>query len=228
MNQLRFAFSFAWIAALLVTTPAVGQLLNHPVHALPQGPAEGATFVAAQFARGLNDDSDNGGVLPAAKQNSLGVAVGRGMERVSFAGMAGYIASDTDELTLAASVAVHLLSDDSTPVQVSVQGGVGWASIDLGGQSLSTGNFPIGVAVSARPSDSGPSVRPWVMPRLNITKTGDVGIFPGSTETDIGASGGVSFTSEGGAGAHVAADWVNVESGSTFGFSLGVHYLLGS
>ena len=228
MNQRKFAFSLAWIVTLLIATPALGQLLNHPVPSLPQGPAGGATFVAAQFARGLNDNS---GFLPAAKQNSFAAAVGRSMERVSFAGMAGYIASDTDELTLAAAVAVHLLSDDSTPVQVSVQGGIGWVEPDLGAQSVSTLNFPIGVAISARPSDSGPSIRPWVMPRLNITRTGATGFFPSNTETDIAASGGVSFTSESGAGAHVALEWVRVEdasSGSSSGFSLGVgvHYVI--
>ena len=87
MTTQKSVFAFA-IAALLVATPAMGQLLNHPVHSLPAGPAAGATFVAVQFARGLNDDS--------GKQSSFAAAVGRGMERVSFAGMAGYVATDTD------------------------------------------------------------------------------------------------------------------------------------
>ena len=101
MTQHKFVFSFAWIAALLIATPAVAQLHNFPVYARGQGPSEGSTFVAVTGARGLNDNS--------GKQNAFALSAGRGMERVSFAGHAGYVASDTDELTLAASVGVHLL-----------------------------------------------------------------------------------------------------------------------
>jgi hypothetical protein len=216
MTTQESVFAFA-MAALLVATPATGQLLNHPVQALPQGPADGATFAAVQFARGLNDNS--------GKQNSFAAAVGRGMERVSVSGSAGYVASDTDELTLAASVAVHLLSDDSTPVQVSVQGGFGWASIDGTPDNLSLTRFPVGVAISARPADSGTSIRPWIMPRLDIERSSLGGVS--NTESDIGVSGGVALTSESGAGFHVAGDWVNVEGGSPFGISVGAHYVLG-
>ena len=223
MNQHKFAFSFAWIAALLVATPAVGQLHNFPVYSLGQGPAAGATFVAATFARGLNANS--------TEQSSFAAAVLRGMEKVSVAGTAGYTASATDELSLAASVAVHLLSDDSTPVQLSLQGGVGWIS-----PAATLLSFPIGIAISGRPSDSGTSVRPWVMPRLDIqrfseftavTAVGPI-TFPSSTRTDIGTSAGVTITGESGIGAHLAVDWVNRAGGSPFGFSLGGHYMVGN
>ena len=162
MNQHKFVFSFAWIAALLVATPAMGQLLNHPVQALPAGDAAGTTFVAAQSARGLNDNS--------GKQNSFAAGVGRAMEKVSFMGMAGYVASDTDQLTLGANMAVHLLSDDSTPVQVSLQGGFGWASLDVLTESLSIMSFPIGLAIQGRPSGNATTVTPWLMPRLDISR----------------------------------------------------------
>ena len=220
MNQNKFGFSIACIAAaaLLVATPVVGQLHNHPVMALPAGDAAGSTFVGAEFARGLNDNS--------GKQNSFAAGVGRAMERVSVMGMAGYVASDTDGLTLGAAVAAHLLSDDSMPVQVSVQGGVGWISEDIGTESVTILNLPIGVAIQARPSGNGPSVVPWVMPRLNISRTGELGTIPSNAQTDIGASGGVSFTSESGAGVHVSGDWINVEGGSPFGFSIGGHYVI--
>lgn len=216
MNQRKFLFSFAWIAALLVAAPATAQLLNHPVTALPMGPAGGARFVAAEYARGLNDNS--------GKLNSFGAAIGNATERISFAVMGGYITSDVEEVTLALSVAVHLLSDDDAPVQVSLQGGFGWASFDGTPANTSITTYPIGVAIQSRPSDSGASVRPWIMPRLNITRDSTGGVS--NTETDIGVSGGFSFTSEGGMGAHVSADWVNVEGGSPFGFSVGAHYVI--
>jgi hypothetical protein len=182
-----------------VAAPATAQLLNHPVQALPQGPAEGNTFVAAQWARGLNENS--------RELNSFAVAIGRGMEKISYTGQVGYLLDavpDVNELTLGANVAYHLLSDDSTPVQVSVQAGYGWASFDDGA----------GGSVSA--------VRPWVMPRMAINKITDF-----DTVYDFGVSGGVSFTTVSGASVQVAGDWVNVEGGSPFGMSLGFHYLLG-
>ncbi len=198
MNQHKFVFSFAWIAALLVATPAMGQLLNHPVQALPAGDAAGTTFVAAQSARGLNDNS--------GKQNSFAAGVGRAMEKVSFMGMAGYVASDTDQLTLGANMAVHLLSDDSTPVQVSLQGGFGWASLDVLTESLSIMNFPIGLAIQGRPSGNATTVTPWLMPRLDISRASIGGVS--TTSSNLGAAAGLSVTSESGAGAHLAIDWV--------------------
>ncbi len=201
-------------AALLVATPAMGQLLNHPVQALPAGDAAGATFFGAQFARGLNDDS--------GKQSSFAAGVGRATDRVSFMGMGGYVATDTDELTLGANVAVHLLSDDSTPVQVSVQAGFGWASLDVLTVSETWYSFPISVAISGRPSDNATAVVPWVMPRLDIQR------FLGSTETNFGAAAGVSVNGEGGVGGHLAIDYLNVSGGSPFGFAVGVHYTVGN
>ena len=213
MNQRKFVFSFAWIAALLVATPAMGQLLNHPVQALPTGDAAGTTLFRAQSARGLNDNS--------GKQNSFAVGVGRAMERVSFMGMAGYVASDTDKLTLGGNVAVHLLSDDSTPVQVSVQGGFGWVKFD---DPETVTSFPIGVAIQGRPSGNATTVTPWVMPRLDITHSSQFS----STETNFGVAAGLSVNSEVGAGAHLAIDWANGEFLDPIRFAIGVHYTVGN
>ena len=216
MKTQESVFTFAWILALLVATPAVAQLRNHPFQA--SAAAAGVTFFVAQFARGLNEDS--------GKQSSFAAGVGRAMERVSFLAMGGYVASDTEELQLGAKVAVHLLIDDGTPVQVSVQSGLGWISEDVGTESRSTLNFPVGVAIQARLSDSGISVRSWMMPRLHIIRTGELGVIPGNTETDFGASGGVSFTGESGVGAHLAIDWVHTDFADPFRFAIGMHYVV--
>jgi hypothetical protein len=125
-------------------------------------------------------------------------------------GMAGYSLdyplADNNELSLAANVAVHLLSDDSMPVQVSVQGGLGWSSF----ADQAVWRFPIGVALQARPSGNATQITPWVMPRLEITR------ILGSTSTDIGAAAGIGVSTQSGAGAHLAVDWVNVEGGAHF------------
>ena len=221
MNQHKFVFSLAWIAALLVAAPAMGQLVNHPVQALPLGDAAGSTFVAVQYARGLNTNS--------LKRNSFAAGVGRAMEKVSFMGMAGYVLDyglvAGDEFTLGANVAVHVLSDSNTPVQVSVQGGLGWASIDGAVNNTTILNFPIGIALHGRPSGNATTVTPWVMPRLDISRASIGGLS--GTSTNFGASAGVGITSESGAGVHVALDYLNVEGGSPLGFAVGGHYIVG-
>ena len=221
MNQQKFVFSLAWIAALLVAAPAMGQLANHPVQALPLGDAAGSTFVAVQYARGLNTNS--------LKRNSFAAGVGRAMEKVSFMGMAGYVLdyglAAQDELTLGANVAVHLLSDANTPVQVSVQGGLGWASINGVLNNTTILNFPIGIVLQGRPSGDATTVTPWVMPRLDIARASIGGIS--GTSTNFGASAGLGITMESGAGVHLALDYLNVAGGSPFGFALGGHYMVG-
>ena len=214
MAQHRLVSSFAWIAALLTATPTLGQLLNHPVQALPVGDAAGTThFFGVQWARGLNDDS--------GEVNSFAAGVGRAMERVSFMAMGGYVASDLDELTLGANVAVHLLSDDSTPVQMSVQGGFGWVKFD---DPETVTSFPIGVAFQGRPSGNATTITPWVMPRLDIQHSSQFS----STETNFGAAAGLSINSEGTAGVHLAIDWVHTDSFDPIRFAIGVHRMVGN
>ena len=214
MTQHKFVSSFAWIAGAADCDPGRGQLLNHPVQAPPVGDAAGTThFFGAQWARGLNDDS--------GKDNSFAAGVGRAMERVSFMAMGGYVASDLDELTLGANVAVHLLSDDSTPVQVSVQGGFGWVKFD---DPETVTSFPIGVALQGRPRGNTTTITPWVMPRLDIQHSSQFS----STETNFGAAAGLSVNSEGGAGAHLAFDWVHTDSIDPFRFAIGVHRMVGN
>jgi hypothetical protein len=87
-------------------------------------------------------------------------------------------------------------------------------------------SFPVGVAISGRGSDTGSSIRPWIMPRLNIVRSSND--FTSETSTDFGTSAGVSFTSEGGAGVHLSVDWVSGgDDGKPFGLGVGAHYVIG-
>ena len=221
MKEHKFAFSVTCIAALLVATPAMGQLINFPVLALPAGDADGVTSVGAGYARGLNDDS--------GKQSAFGAGVARAMERVSFGVAGGYVATDTDELTLAGRVAVHLLNDEDQPVTVSVQTGLGWMSLDVGTESLTLLNIPVGVALSGSTSAGSATVRPWVMPRVQFTRASLGGTS--NTNTDFGGSAGVGIVTEGGFGFGVSGDILIVDDGlggnnSEFLFGAGVFYRL--
>jgi hypothetical protein len=208
MTQPKFASLFAVMAAaLLVATPAVGQLINFPVLALAPGDAGGMTSLSGGYTRGINDNS--------LEQSGFGIGVSRGMERLSFGVSGGYVATDTDELTLAGQVGVHLLSN--APVQVTLQSGLGWMamSTDVG---LATPidftllNIPVGLAIQT--ANSGPA-NFFVMPRYNIQR--------------ISSAGG-SYAMENGVGVGVAVDMQRTAAGtgdvSKVGFSVGVSYLL--
>ena len=196
MNKTRFVFSIAAVA-LLVATPATGQLTNTPVLALASGDADGVNSVGAGYARGLNDQS--------RKLDTFGAGFARGMETVSFGVYGAYVLSGItgvdDEVSLAGSVAYHVPMADDSPVSVSLQTGIGWIN-----RTSSVLNFPVGVAIQGSTQAGSVAVRPWVMPRVQWTRVGGVGIIPSSTEADFGASGGVGFVSQGGFGFGVAAD----------------------
>ena len=75
MSQQKFAFSFTLLAALLVATPAMGQLGGAPVLAIAYGDSDPANNVALQWGRGLNSDSGETGIW------TLGYT--RSMQRIS-------------------------------------------------------------------------------------------------------------------------------------------------
>ena len=197
----------------------MGQIFNHPVYALGVGDADGNTVISAQFGRGLNSDSGEG--------NSVVANFIRSMEKVSFGIGGGYFASNVEELMLHGRVGVNLINDAGTPVTVGIQSGIGWMSQDVGTESQTLLHFPIGVGIRGRGSDSGTSVVPFVMPRVSISRSGAVGAVASSTDTNFGASGGASVTTEAGFGIHAAVDWVAAgNSVNPFLLGVGVHYRL--
>ncbi len=216
MNQHKFVFSFAWIVALQVATPAMGQLANFPVLSLAPGSAYGTTSIAAAFGRGVKNNS--------LEQSVFAARIERGLETVSFGATAGYIASDPYKLTVAGSMAVHLLSA-SSPVQVSLQTGLGWIRQDILTLNLTTLHIPIGVAIQGTGFCN---LRPWVMPRVSFFQSSGDAVATSSTDTEFGASAGISFASEVGVGFNLSFDYLNVVGGTPYGLSASISYISGS
>ena len=216
MTQPKFASYFACLAAaLLIATPAAGQLINFPVLAMAPGGADGSTSIGAGFARGLNDNS--------GKQSAIGAGITRGMEKVSFGVSGGYVMTDTDALTLAGRVGVHLVTEGS--VSVSVQTGLGWQSLTFIPDDVTILNIPIGVAI--RSNNDGP-VSVWTMPRFNIARVSAGGVS--NSQKKIGGSAGVQYMTESGLGLGAAIDMQRAEGvgGDVTGvfFSAGVSYAI--
>ena len=201
---------------LVAAAPASAQMWFFPDFAVPSvGPNGPATFLAGTYGRGLNTAS--------GEADAIGGVIGRTTEGASFLGGGGIVMADgSNEVTLGGAVGVDVANGESATV--SVQGGIGWMSIDAFTESFTMLRFPIGVAIKGSVQSPEALITPWVMPRLNISRFSGGG--ESQTETDIGASAGVSFTFASGFGVHTALDLLLSDSNLWY-FGGGVHYLLG-
>ena len=198
MSKTKSVFSIA-VLALLVATPAMGQLLNYPIGALRAGDADGATSIGAGWGRGLNEDS--------GKLNAFGAGVTRAMETVSFSVAGVYV--NSSDIALKGTLAYNALAEN-----IGIQGGIEWKSPDAGTQM----NFPIGISFSG----ASESVSYSVMPRVQFTRT--TASSATTTDTDYGVSAGIGFATEGGVGLGLSGDWVSGTSSILVGAA--VYYQL--
>ncbi len=198
MRKTGFVLSIA-VAALLVATPAMGQLTNYPVTVLPAGDADGATSIGAGWGRGLNEDS--------GKLNAFGVGITRAAETVSYQVAGAYV--NSSDIALRGTLAYNALAEN-----IGIQGGIEWKSPDAGTQM----NFPIGISFSG----ASESISYSVMPRVQFTRTSASSAT--TTDTDFGASAGIGFVTEGGVGLALSGDWVSGTSSILVGAA--VYYAL--
>lgn len=204
----------AGLALLLVTAlPASAQLWFFPDYAVPSAIDGPSTWIAGSYGRGLNDAS--------GKLDAIGAFAGRTGESASFmGGLAIVTGGASDEITAGGSIGFDIMQGESATI--GLQGGFGWMSPD-GGTLL---RFPIGVAIKGAAQSPEALIVPWIMPRLNITRVSS-DLFGSDTETDFGASAGVSFTFNGGFGVHTALDILLGTGAESWLFGMGGHYILG-
>lgn len=206
------------LALGLLAAPSLvsAQLFGIPNYAAPSAFGTPATFLAASYGRGLNDAS--------GKLDAYSAAVGRsGLgNRFTILGGVGMIDAAETEYTFGGAVSADLLQPASA-TQVSVQGGVGYLGVDALGGTLTTLNFPIGVALKYNIPGPTATVTPWVMPRANIMRMSLGGVS--STETDFGASAGFGLTLPNGFGAHSAIDLLAADE-NTWTVGVGIHYVM--
>ncbi len=217
MKRFATVLGAAFALALLAAAPADAQQWFFPNYSSPSGYGTAETYVAATYGRGLNETS--------GELNSFGAAVSRtgiaGRATLSLGG--GFVDNvNNSELTLGGSVAVDVLPE-SMATRLSVQAGMGWIAPELAGETLTSLAFPIGVAVSRTFDQGSSSVRPWVMPRLNVTRVslGDTS----NSQVDFGASAGLTFTMNNGLGLHAAVDLLAADNRLWQG-GAGVHYTI--
>ena len=217
------------LAFAVTASPVVAQLIGNPVYA-PAG--AGGLTLAADFGRGVNDAS--------GKTNFFGGRAELGLPIIRIgAGVGIYdrnITGVDKEVTLAGNAALQVFGGPLVPVSVSLQVGVGYlktSAAGVAGGDQTTLSVPVGLALAVNVPTPGLSIDPWVMPRLQITRTSN-----GTSDTDVNfaASAGINFSLPIGLGAHAALDYVVVSapagsllSSSDFSpvrFGIGVHYTI--
>lgn len=201
--------------SLLLTQPLEAQSWYFPDFALPSSSGEPASWIAGTYARGLNEYS--------GETNAVGAAFGKVSGSVAFQGVLGYITDDPGEVTAGASVGLDLNRGEGT--RISAQGGIGWINFDFFDESVSFWRIPLGVAVKGSMGSEEEAIMPWVMPKVVVSFA--TGAGESDTETDFGASGGISFTTANGVGFHSALDALFVDDEVVLFLGVGVHYVLG-
>jgi hypothetical protein len=175
------------------TNSAHAQLFNFPFTTLRSGVS--ATTIVAIFGRGLNEDS--------GKLSAFGVTVARSGigGRFSIRGGAGLVDSTPDsEMTFGGAVQARL-SPATSPTALVVLAGVGYMKVD----PVTLTRFPIGIGLTrVFTASSGTTISPGVTPRLEIGRASAGGVS--TTETDFGASGGVTVRLPSGLGFGVQLD----------------------
>ena len=206
MNKTRFVFSIA-VAALLVATPAMGQLLNYPYTALAPSNADGMTSIGVGWGRGLSDSSQ--------KLNAFGAGVTRATEMVSFGIAGAYVQEvggpDVSEFALRGSVAYNVPMDGS--VDVGIQGGIEWMSVEGTPANTTLLNFPLGVSIQGGTTAGSLAIPLWVMPRVQFLRS-SVENSSSETNTDFGAAAGVGLVAENGLGLSLSIDWLYTDDGT--------------
>lgn len=107
------------------------------------------------------------------------------------------------------------------PLSVTLQGGAEY--VKESGVKLI--HAPIGLGIALKIPNPALAIKPWIAPRLDITRVS--GAVPSNTETNFGISGGIDLSLLGGLGFGVAYD--RVFAGSGFNpsvFSAGVNYTI--
>ncbi len=179
---------------LAAAVPVEAQMFNFPDYSIRSGAP--ATVIATHYGRGLNDNS--------GKLNAFGLIVARsgiGGRFSARAGLGMVDANPDNEITFGGAIQARF-TEATSPTSLAVLAGIGYMKVD----PFTFTRFPIGVSVGRNIVGESATVSPWVMPRLDISRASASGLS--TTETNFGASGGVTVIMTSGLGFHFALDMV--------------------
>jgi hypothetical protein len=132
--------------------------------------------------------------------------------------------SGDSELSVGATLNYKIFGGPLIPLSVTLQGGIGYATPELG---LLPGDvdelrFPVGLGFALTIPNPALAIRSWIASRLDIVRTSRAG--DSNTDTEFGLGGGLELNTLSGFGLHAAYDRVFTDGGDPSVFGLGAHY----
>jgi hypothetical protein len=190
------------IAVVLALFPLTGRAQT--VTGLPVINSRIATGLTLAGEVGFPDNDYGQGTAYGARA-SLGLGVFGIMAMVST--WNPDLPGEDSRVAYGGSLNYKLLGGPLTPLSVTLQGGVEAANA----ANVDQLHFPIGLGVALTIPNPALAIRPWLAPRLDITRLS--GGTTDQTESNFGISGGVEFGLLGGLGFGVSYDRVFAGNG---------------
>ena len=191
----------------------------------------GLPVMNAGVTRGFGLSFDYGKPNNAAGGGfALGATAGLGFGPLGVTARLSRLDSDTEELWSAGGTANYkVIGGPLIPLAVTLQAGAGYASPDIacappGACEISEWRFPIGLGVSFTIPNPALAIKPWIAPRIDITRRSAYATLDAETESEFAISGGVELNMLTGLGLHAAYDWTKRDAGNLGIFSAGFHY----
>lgn len=207
------------LAVSLAATPVAAQVLGMPV--VNAGVTRG---LALSFDYGKPNEVAGGGY-------ALGATAGLGFGPLGVTARLSRLDSDgLGELWSAGGTANYkVIGGPLVPLAVTLQAGAGYASPDFacappGACDISEWRFPIGLGVAFTIPNPALAIKPWIAPRIDITRRSAYGTFDAETDSEFAVSGGIELNMLTGFGLHAAYDWTKRDGGNPGIFSAGLHY----
>ncbi|MDH3458981.1 MAG: hypothetical protein OER90_19240, partial [Gemmatimonadota bacterium] len=173
---------------------------------------------------GLNDDAKIGTESPMF----VGGRVTLGLPMFSVWAGAGPWPIGVDgadsKIAFGGGAGFHVLNAPMMPVTVSIQAGIGYYNnSQFGFSDLLVSGGPLVVINVPSP---GVSVKPWLMPRVQLVRESYDDGSPSESEVGFGASGGLMVTAPMGIGVHATLDWFTIGDPSVKPLTVsgGIHY----
>ncbi len=214
MRQPMLGIAAALGLAVVPARPGAAQVIGLPVYnsGIPSGLG---LYGDVAFP---NDRAGGGTTLAGTAR--LGVS------RFGVTAAAAYLDApgSADNVTsVGGTLNYKLLGGPLVPLTVTLQGGLGYAKL---AGDVKDYRVPIGLGFALTIPNPVLAIKPWLAPRVDVTRHSRPAPAPSDTETHFGLSGGVELNFLGGFGLHAAYDRVFVEGDDPGIFAAGAHYSL--
>ena len=207
----------ALVLLIAGASPLAAQAFGLPV--TNSGLSTGIGFAADA---GFANDAAGGGW-------AAGLTGKAGFSRLGVTATVTRVAPDLgDEFFSAGATAnMQVFGGPLIPLSVTLQGGAGYSAPEFscvppGSCDVNVWRFPVGVGFAFTIPNPAMAVKPWIAPRVDITRTKLDG--ESETDTEFAVSAGVELNFITGLGLHAAYDWVNAEGDKPGILAAGLHY----